>query len=274
MNPDNQNMVIGGTPLVISPLVIAVPGAPVAFTDQVTPLNLPTMYTTAGQPMFPPGQPADNLAPNTIFDIVRFTKDLAAQTGQPFRPYRMGGMAPNFSNGYIETFTAGLEHEFGDLKFHASYVGTAGVGLAEMNNFNGYNGATAEFAPFTVFDATGRAVGGAGPVMLMASRSHSTFHSLQVGLGEDVFPRGSGFPGELHPVKIARRRQQPLPRQDSFVKFGRRDHRHPGAAPGSSQPWRRKRPFHLRHPAGLFHQPHPDPAFRPHELLAPAWAGK
>jgi hypothetical protein len=193
VNPYNQNMVIGGTPLVISPLVIAVPGTPVSFADKVTPLNLPTMYTTVGQPMFPPGQPADNLAPNTIFDIVRFTKEMAAQTGQPFRPYRMGGMAPNFSNGYIETFTAGLEHEFGDLKFHASYVGTAGVGLAEVNNFNGYNGATAEFAPYTVFDATGRAVGGAGPVMLMTSRSHSTFHSLQVGLAKTSSRAGLGF---------------------------------------------------------------------------------
>jgi hypothetical protein len=193
VNPWNQNMDIGGTPLVISPMLIDMPGQPITFHDQVTPLNLPEMFTTAGQPMFPPGQPADRLAPNTVFDIIRFTKDLASETGQPFRPYRMGGMAPNFRNGYIETFTAGLEHEFGDFKFHASYVGTAGVGLAEMYNYNGYNGATAEFAPFTVFDASGNAVGGVGPVMMMTSRSHSTFHSLQVGLGKTSPRLGLGF---------------------------------------------------------------------------------
>jgi hypothetical protein len=41
--------------------------------------------------------------------LVRFAEDLAAETpGQPFRPYPAFGMAPNFRNGYIETYTAGL----------------------------------------------------------------------------------------------------------------------------------------------------------------------
>jgi hypothetical protein len=76
-------------------------------------------------------------------------------------------MAQNFRNGYIQTYTAGLEHEFGDLKFSASYVGTAGVKLADLVNVNGYGGAIAGFAPFTRFDATGQAVGGVGPVTLI-----------------------------------------------------------------------------------------------------------
>ncbi len=193
VNPYNQNMVIGGTPLAFSPLMIAAPETPVAFTDHVTPLNVPTLYTTAGQPMFPPGQPADNVAPNTIFDIARFTRELAAQTEQPVRPYRMGGQGPNFSNGYVESLTAGFEHEFGDLKFHASYVGTAGVRLAQSRNFNGYYNASPGFAPFTEFDATGDAVGGAGPIALTVSRSHSTFHSLQVGVAKTSSRAGLGF---------------------------------------------------------------------------------
>ncbi len=193
LNPSSQNMVIGGTPVVISPFVIATPAAPLAFTDQVTSLSLPTMYTTAGQPIFPPGQSTDKLAPNVIFDIVRFTKELAAETGQPFRPYRMGGQAPNFKNGYIETFTAGLQRDFGFFNFRGSYVGTAGVGLAENFYFNGYNGAGPGFAPYTVFDSTGAAVGGAGPVMLMGSGAHSTFHSLQLGVAKTSSRAGLGF---------------------------------------------------------------------------------
>jgi hypothetical protein len=211
VNPWSENFLIGGTPVVISPLLIAMPRQPVAFQDKVTPLTLPVMYTAAGQPMFPPGQPADSLAPNTVFDIARFTQDLAAETGQPFRPYRMGGMAPNFANGYIETYTAGLEHEFAALKFHASYVGTAGVGLAEVMYVNGYNGATAEFAPFTVFDASGRAVGGAGPIMLMTSRAHSTFHSLQVGLGKTSSRAGLGFQANYTLSKSLDDASSPLP---------------------------------------------------------------
>jgi hypothetical protein len=193
LNPGTQNMVIGGTPVVISPLVIATPASRLAYKDEVTPLTLPTMYTTAGQPIFPPGQSTDKLASNTIFDIVRFTNELAAETGQPFRPYRMGGQALNFKNGYIETFTAGLQRDFGLFNLRASYVGTSGVGLAENYYYNGYTGAGPGFAPFTVFDSTGTAVGGAGPVMLMGSGAHSTFHSLQVGVAKSSSRVGLSF---------------------------------------------------------------------------------
>jgi hypothetical protein len=194
MNPWLNNYLMGATPFVVTPLVIAMPGTPVPFENKVTPLKLPVMLTPEGQPAFPPGQPTDNVAPNTELDLVRFAADLAAETpGQPFRPYPLGGMAQDFRNGYIETYTAGLEHEFGDLKFSASYVGTAGVKLADLININGYGGAIAGFAPFTSFDATGQAVGGVGPVTLMSTRSHSTFHSLQAGLGKTSLRAGLGF---------------------------------------------------------------------------------
>ena len=116
MNPWMNNSLMGGTPFVVSPLVIAMPGTPVPFENKVTTLKLPVILTPEGQPVFPPGQPSDNVAPNTELDLVRFAADLAAETpGQPFRPYPVLGMAQDFRNGYIETYTAGLEHEFGDL---------------------------------------------------------------------------------------------------------------------------------------------------------------
>jgi hypothetical protein len=194
MNPALNNFLTGGTPFVVTPLVIAMLGTPVPFQNKVTPLKLPVMLTPEGQPVFPPGQPTDKVTPNTELDVVRFAEDLAAETpGQPFRPYPLLGMAQDFRNGYIETYMAGLEHKFGDLKFSASYVGTAGVKLADLLNVNGYGGAIAGFAPFTRFDATGQAVGGVGPVTLMSTRSHSTFNSLQVGLSKTSLRAGLGF---------------------------------------------------------------------------------
>jgi len=194
MNPWMDNVMTGGTPFVIIPIVVALPGAPLHFANSVTPLKIPEIFTPSGQPVFPPGQPTDKLAPNTELDLVRFAKDLAAEIpGQPFSPYPTFGMAENFRNGYIETYTAGLEHAFGDFKFSASYVGTAGVKLADLINVNGYPGANAGFAPFTQFDATGQAVGGVGPAMLMSTRSHSTFHSFQAGLGKTSSRAGLGF---------------------------------------------------------------------------------
>ncbi len=194
VNPWMNNALMGNTPFVIMPLVTATTGRPVPFENKVTPLKLPAMLTPEGQPVFPPGQPTGNVPPNTEFDVVRFAGDLAGGApGQPFPPYPLLGMAQDFRNGYIETYTAGLEHEFGDLKFSASYVGAAGVKLANLVNVNGYGGASAGFAPFTSFDQTGQAVGGIGPVGLMSSRSHSTFHSLQAGLSKTSARAGLGF---------------------------------------------------------------------------------
>ena len=170
------------------------------------------MYTPQGQPLFPPGQPTSNLAPNTVFDVVRFEQDSAAETpGQPFRPYPIGGIAQNFRNGYMETETAGLEHKFGDLNVSASYVGVAAVHLATMDNVNGYGGAAAGFAPLTSFDATGQATGGVGPISLMTTRSHSTFHSLQAGLSKTSTRAGLGFQANYTLSKSLDDTSTPLP---------------------------------------------------------------
>ena len=42
----------------------------------------------------------------------------------------ISGIAKNFGNGYIGSWTAGVDHDFGDFKFNASYVATAGIHLA------------------------------------------------------------------------------------------------------------------------------------------------
>ena len=193
MNPWLNNMVMGGIPYVVTPVVAAAPGAPIPFANRVTPVALPPILTPSGQPVFPPGRPTTDVAPNTEFDLDSFDQELAAETpGQPFLPYAYG-IARNFRNGYIETYTAGFEHAFGALKFSASYVGTEGVRLANLVNANGYAGASAGFAPFTTFNAAGQSTGGVGPVALITTRSHSTFNSLQTSLSKTSARAGLGF---------------------------------------------------------------------------------
>jgi hypothetical protein len=240
VNPWMNNTLMGGTPFVVTPLSIAMPGTPVPFENKVTTLKLPVMLTPEGQPVFPPGQPTDNVAPNTELDVVRFAEDLAAEApGQPFRPYPLLGMAQDFRNGYIETYTAGLEHEFGALKFSASYVGTAGVKLADLVNVNGYAGAAAGFAPFTRFDATGQAVGGVGPVTLMTTRSHSTFHSLQASFSKTSSRAGLGFQANYTWSKSLDDSSTPLPGwfgsgSNTIIQTTPQDPRNPGAEKGPS----------------------------------------
>jgi len=105
----------------------------------------------------------------------------------------MAGMAKNFRNGYIGSYTAGIDHDFGDVKFSAAYVATAGVHLASVYSPNSYGGAEAPFAPFTQFDSSGSPTGGFGPESIMTSRSHSTYHALQVGLSKNSARAGLGL---------------------------------------------------------------------------------
>jgi hypothetical protein len=125
------------------------------------------------------------------------------------------------------------------LKFSASYVGTAGVKLADLVNVNGYGGATAGFAPFTRFDATGQAVGGVGPVTLMGTRSHSTFHSLQAGLAKTSSRAGLGFQANYTWSKSLDDSSTPLPGffgsgTNTILQTPPQDPRNPGAEKGPS----------------------------------------
>ena len=50
-----------------------------------------------------------------------------------------------------------------------------------------------EFAPFLETDSSGNAIGGYGPSYLMSTRSHSTYHALQSGVGKTSARLGLGF---------------------------------------------------------------------------------
>ena len=183
----------GVFPFIVNPILSAQPSAPVTFQDSVTTMALPTVYTTAGQLAFPNGRTTD-AAPNTILDVARFQSDLSARTpGHQAQPLAVYGTPQVLPNGYIETFTAGIEQAFNDVVVNVSYVGTAGVHLPAMISPNSYTGASPQFARFTQFDSTGRVLGGYGPEYLTGTPAHSTYHALQLSVSKNSPRLGLGF---------------------------------------------------------------------------------
>ena len=188
-----DNFVTGSLPLAAGLYSTALPGIPLPFQNAVVPVNLPQPYAPAGQLLFPNGNPSAVPA-NTQLDLVRYENDLTALTpGHQVQLLSLAGIAKNFRSGYIGSYTAGVDHDFGDVKFSAAYVATVGIHLASIYSPNGYGGADAAFAPFTQFDGSGRAIGGLGPESIMTTRSHSTYHSLQASLTKNSARVGLGL---------------------------------------------------------------------------------
>ena len=188
-----DNFLTGAIPLATSLYASALPNTPLPFQNSVVPVTLPPPYTTAGKLLFPNGD-ASHVPPNTEVDLQRYQNDLKALTpGNQVQLLSMVGLAKNFRNGYIESYTAGIDHDFRDVKFSAAYVATAGVHLASVYSPNSYGGADPAFAPFTQFDSSGNAIGGFGPESVMTSRSHSTYHSLQTSVSKNSARAGLGL---------------------------------------------------------------------------------
>lgn len=176
-----DNSLTAGIPYAVGTSIFAHPGEPVVFKNAFVALSLPTAYNVQGQPIFATGR-SEDVPTNTEFDYVRFQNDLNALAPGNVQLLSITGIARNFGNGYIGSWTAGVDHDFGDFKASASYVGTAGIHLPRFYNTNGYGGACQGFAPFTQFDTECHATGGLGPEFLITSESHSSYHALQAGL--------------------------------------------------------------------------------------------
>jgi len=188
-----DNFLTGSMPLLFNLFVSAGPGVAIPFQNSVAQISLPPAYTTQGQLLFP-NNSTRGVPANTPVDLDRFQRDLTALTpGNQLQLLTMAGIAKNFRNGYIGTYTLGVEHDLGDIKLSAAYVATSGIGLPCVYSPNGYGGAGPGFAPFTQFDAAGNAIGGLGPESLITSSSHSTYHALQTGLSKNSSRLGLGF---------------------------------------------------------------------------------
>ncbi len=187
-----DNALTAAIPYVFSPVIYAQPSEPINFQDQFVPLNLPTAYNIQGQPIFATGRTQDVPA-NTVFDYARFQNDLNALAPGNVQLLSIFGIAKNFGNGYIGSWTAGFDHDFHDFKLSAAYVATAGIHLPRFYNPNGYGGACQGFAPFTQFDTECHATGGFGPETIMSDGSHSSYHALQTGLTKNSARLGLGL---------------------------------------------------------------------------------
>ena len=175
-----DNYVTGGFPLVFQPVVTAQPGAPVPFSNTAVSVTLPPIYSTAGQPIFPNGD-ASHVPANTQVDVLRFENDVEALTpGHEPQLLQAPFISRDFRNGYIGTYSLGVDQDFGFAKLNTSYVGTVGVGLPNIFAPNGYSGAGPSFAPFAQFNSTGAAIAGYGPELVMSSDAHSSYNALQM----------------------------------------------------------------------------------------------
>jgi hypothetical protein len=189
-----DNFLTAAIPYVFSTFITALPGTSVPFQDRFVPLNLPMAYNVQGQPIFATGRTQDVPA-NTEMDLQRFQNDLTALTpGNQVQLLTITGIAKNFGNGYIGSWTAGVDHDFRDVKVNVSYVATAGVHLARAYFPNSFTGADPAFAPFTEFNSAGP-TGGYGQEILMTSGAHSSYHSLQASVAKNSARAGLGIQG-------------------------------------------------------------------------------
>jgi hypothetical protein len=187
------NLVTGGLPFVVSLYEAAAPGAPIPYSATPQPVNLPGIYSPSGDLIYASGD-SMAVAPNTEMDINRFERDLAALSpDKQVRAVSGAGMTKDTRNGYVGSYTGGIERRLGDVTLTAAYVGSVGVALPRIDSPNGYGGADPAYARYTQFDASGKVTGGLGPTMVMANSSHSTYHSLQASLSKTSLRYGLGF---------------------------------------------------------------------------------
>jgi hypothetical protein len=186
-----DNLLTGSTPYVVYPRVNAAQNGEIAYGFQITPNELPLVYNTAGVNVLASGDPK-KVPANTVMDVNRYQQNLAtlAPSGQ-LSLLSLAGIDRRFGNGYLQTWTLGLERAFGGLTADVGYVGTSAFRLPRMSYPNAYPGADPEFARFTNFDGSGAVTGGFGFESVLTGTSHSSYNALQTSLSGNV---GHGGP--------------------------------------------------------------------------------
>ena len=188
-----DNFLTGSTPFAVYPRVNASKSGEIAYGFQVTPDELPQTYTTSGQNVFATW-PLQKLPANTPMDVNRYQHDLAALApGQQLSLLSLSAIDRRFGDGFLQTWTLGLEKTFFGLTADAGYVGTASFRLPRAAFPNAYPGADPGFAPYTTFDNTGMVTGGFGFEQVIEATAHSTYHALQTSLSGSVKHGGPGI---------------------------------------------------------------------------------
>ena len=186
-----DNSLTGSTPYVVYPRLNAAQNGEIAYGFQITPDELPEVYNTAGVNVLASGNPK-KVPANTVMDVNRYQQDLAALApSHQLSLLSLAGIDRRFGNGYLQTWTLGLERAIGGLTADVAYVGTSAFRLPRMSYPNAYPGADPEFARFTNFDGSGAVTGGFGFESVMTATSHSSYNALQTSLSGNV---GHGGP--------------------------------------------------------------------------------
>ena len=185
------NFLTGGLPFVFTPRVTAAPGAQIPYGFQITPSEIPRVYTPSGTDIYASGNPK-SVPANTVLDITRLESDLATLSGQP-APVNVNAISRQMGNALLATWTAGLEKSFGKVNASAAYVGTSAYKLPRVSFPNAYPGALPEFARFTQFNAAGTPTGGFGTESLVTPTSHSSYNALQLSAAGQVDHGGPGL---------------------------------------------------------------------------------
>src|SRR5271163_622136 len=187
-----DNFLTGSTPFVIYPRVNATKNGEIAYGFQITPDELPQVYTPAGVNVFASGD-TKKVPANTVMDVNRYQENLAALSpGNQLSLLNLAGIDRRFNDAYLQTWTLGLERAFGGLTADAAYVGTSAFRLPRISYPNAYQGAGPGFAKFTNFDSGGVATGGFGFESVITNTAHSSYNALQTSLAGQV---GHGGPG-------------------------------------------------------------------------------
>jgi len=127
-------------------------------------------------------------------DVNRYQNDLAALSpGHQLSLLNLAAIDRRFGDGFLETWTLGLERTLFGLTADAGYVGTASFRLPRTSYTNGYPGAERGFAPYTQFDSAGVVTGGLGFEQVITDTSHSSYHALQTSLAGTVKHGGPGL---------------------------------------------------------------------------------
>ena len=187
-----DNFLTGSTPFVVYPRINAAKNAEIQYGFQITPSELPRVYTPEGQDIFASGDPK-KVPANTVMDVNRYQNDMAALgPSHQLSLLNLNAIDRRFGNGFLQTWSLGLERQIFGLTADAGYVGTAAFRLPRSSFPNGFPGAGPGFAPYTNFDNTGAVAGGFGFESVITDTSHSSYHALQTSLAGTV---GHGGPG-------------------------------------------------------------------------------
>ncbi len=181
-----DNFLTGSTPFSVYPRVNAAKGGEIAYGFQITPDELPRTYTPQGQDVFASGDPK-KVPANTVMDVDRYQQDLAALApGHQLSLLTLEAVDRRFGNGFLQSWTLGVERTFAGLTADAAYVGTESFRLPRISYPNAYPGAEAGFAPFTNFNSGGAVTGGFGFESVITDTAHSSYNALQTSLAGQV----------------------------------------------------------------------------------------